>query len=189
MRTLLALGLAILSVLLSAVPGAAYSESGSHGWSRQLLVLRDGPGPQYHVTGEIAGDVAIKILRCQKLWCVVDGPGGRGWTSKDFVDFGKDPAWPLFDGDRITYDLTGGTVCFFEGTHFSGQSFCVTGGQVFPDLALNGWDNRVGSISVDGTSAAICRDRNFQSYCERIVESQPVLDPLLVRNLSSIRVY
>lgn len=38
-------------------------------------------------------------------------------------------------------------------------------------------------------SAAACRDRFFQSYCERIVSSQPVLDQYLVRNLSSIRVY
>ena len=39
------------------------------------------------------------------------------------------------------------------------------------------------------TSAALCRDRFFQSYCERIIESQPVLDHYLRRNLSSIRMY
>ncbi|SMQ70553.1 SH3 domain-containing protein [Devosia lucknowensis] len=190
MRSLAALGLALALTLLPAASASAGSEAGSHGWSRETLVLRSGPGAQYAVTGEIPGEVAIKILRCQKHWCMVDGPGGRGWTGNGALDFGKDPHWPLFDGDNTWPDLAGGSMCFYEGANYSGRSFCAGTGEVFTDLATWGWDNRIRSIEVIvPTSAAICRDRGFQSYCERIVSSEPVLDPLLSRNLSSIRVY
>lgn len=190
MRLPVVLGLALSLFIAPAIPTLAASESGSHGWSRQKLVLRNGPGQQYDITGEIPGEVAIKILRCQKLWCNVDGPGGRGWTDAHSVDFGKDPHWPILDPDNEWPDLADGSMCFYEGTHFTGRYFCANTGEVFQDLALWGWDNRIGSIAVTTqTSAAICRDRFFQSYCERIVESEPVLNEFLVRNLSSIRVY
>jgi uncharacterized protein YraI len=101
MRLLLAFGLACLFALLPAAPAMSLSASGSHGWSRETLILQSGPGAAYDVTGEIPGEVAIKILRCQKLWCLVDGPGGRGWTMSVNLDFGKDPHWPKFDSDNI----------------------------------------------------------------------------------------
>lgn len=190
MRLLLAFGLACLFALLPAAPAMSLSASGSHGWSRETLILQSGPGAAYDVTGEIPGEVAIKILRCQKLWCLVDGPGGRGWTMSVNLDFGKDPHWPKFDSDNQWPDLAEGELCFYEGTHYTGRSFCADTGDVFLDLATWGWDNRISSVRVvTATSAALCRDRNFQSYCERLVESQPVLDPFLRRNLSSIRVY
>lgn len=190
MRTLFAAGLALLLAVLPAVPALSASETGSHGWSRASLTLRSGPGDHYTITGEIPGQVAIRILRCQKLWCVVDGPGGRGWTRNGPLDFGKDPHWPLLDPDNDWPDLAGGEMCFYEGAHYSGRSFCARSGQVFPDLATLGWDNRVSSIRVTvPTSAAICRDRFFQSYCERVIESQPLLHRHLTHNLTSIRMY
>jgi hypothetical protein len=190
MRSLLALATAAILALLAAAPVSALSESGSHGWSREALVLHSGPGDYYDVTGQIPGEVAIKVLRCQRLWCNVDGPGGRGWTRNGAIDFGKDPRWPFLDPDAEVLDLAGGVMCFYTGTNFTGQSFCADTGDVFTDLALWGWDNQISSIQVvTPTSAAICRDRGFQSYCERIVESQPVLNQYLRRNLSSIRVY
>jgi Uncharacterized protein with a bacterial SH3 domain homologue len=190
MRPLIALALALAACILPAAPALAASEAGSHGWSREALVLRSGPGNHYDVSGQIPGEVAIKILRCQKIWCNVDGPGGRGWTYIGSLDFGKDPHWPLLDADNQWPDVSGGSMCFYEGTNFTGRSFCAGTGEVFLDLATWGWDNRIRSIEVvTPTSAAICRDRNLQSYCERIVTSQPSLDPLLSRNLSSIRVY
>lgn len=176
--------------LLGTSAALAHSESGSHGWSRQVLVLRSGPGDNYRTTGAIADNTAIKVLRCQALWCVVDGQGGRGWTRKVGISFGREPVWPILDADRTIRDLAGGSMCFYEGTHFTGRSFCAETGQVFPDLATLGWDNRIRSVRVtEPTSAALCRDRFFQSYCERLVESQPILDRLLSRQLSSIRMY
>ena len=190
MRSILALGLAFALCLLPATPALSETAAGSHGWSRETLVLRSGPGAAYDSPGEIPAEVAIKVLRCQKFWCNVDGPGGRGWTGKAAVDFGKDPYWPILDPDNEWPDLEGGQMCFFEGTNYTGRSFCAGTGEVFPDLATWGWDNRISSIQVaTATSAAICRDRFFQSYCERILESQPVLHPYLRDSLSSIRLY
>lgn len=190
MHRFLAIGFALILAALPAAPAWALTEAGSHGWSRAELTLRTGPGPQYEVAGALPGKVAIKILRCQKLWCLVDGPGGRGWADKHYVDFGKDPHWPILDPDNDWPDLAGGRLCFYEGTNFTGRSFCAGSGEVFNDLATWGWDNRIRSIQVvEGTSAAICRDRFFQSYCERVYQSQPALAPFLQRQVSSIRVY
>ena len=190
MRRFMAFGLALLLAVLPAAPALALSEAGSHGWSRTELSLRTGPGTQYAISGAVAEHVAIKILRCQKLWCLIDTPTGQGWTDKHYVDFGKDPHWPILDPNTNRPDLAGGRLCFYEGTNFTGRSFCAGTGEVFTDLATWGWDNRIRSIEVVvGTSAAVCRDRGFQSYCERIYQSQPVINQFLQRQVSSIRVY
>lgn len=174
-------------MLLAVTPTWAASESGTHAWSSDTLTLRDGPGLAYSVTGEIAADLPIKVLRCEKLWCAVDGPGGRGWTSKQFIVFGLTSTdWP--GGVNPNYP-TGGSVCFYQGTNYTGAELCMSSGRVIHDLALLGIDNGFSSIKVFGASAAVCRDRDFQSYCERIIADQPVLDQYLRRALSSIRVY
>jgi hypothetical protein len=180
-----------LTIMVSVVsPSMAESVTGSHGWALQPLSLRDGPGAAYAVTGNIAENAAIKVLRCQKVWCLVDGPGGRGWTSLERVGFGLSPEGPLF-AIQPNYPAGGpGSACFYTGTNYSGSSFCAGPGEVFPDLALHGVDNSFASVKISGNvSAAACRERKFHSYCERIVESQLVLDRYLNRNLSSIRVY
>ncbi|ODT77801.1 MAG: hypothetical protein ABS76_26230 [Pelagibacterium sp. SCN 64-44] len=183
MRRFLVLGLCLLLPLFTLAPASALSLSGSHAWSRGELDLRAGPGGQYKSTGAIPAKVAIKVLRCVELWCLVDGPGAQGWAARQKVDFGRGP------GYRHP-DLTGGQMCFYEGTHYTGRSFCAGTGQVFTDLATWGWDNRIGSIAVKvNTSAAICRERDFRSYCERVHESQPVLSQHLQRQVSSIRLY
>ena len=180
----------LVGFLALATPSFAFSESGSHGWTKRPLLLRDGPGTEYAVTGQLPGLVEIKILRCQRLWCVVDGNGGRGWTNLGRVKFGLPP-----DGNLIQrqprYPSGGpGQVCFFTGTNYTGQSFCAAPGKVFEDLALNGLDNHFSSVQLQGdVSVDACRDRFFQSYCERIITSQPVLDQYLVRNLTSVRAY
>lgn len=177
-------------VLSGAGAAHALSPSGSHGWSLQALTLSNGPGAAYDVIGEIPADVAIKVLRCHNLWCEVDGPGGHGWTSRSKVGFGQSSADPL-SGPRLRYGSGGpGEICFYSGRHYTGTRLCLGPGQVFNDLALWHMDNRFSSVSVEGNiSAAACRDREFQSYCERIVESQPVLNQYLDRALSSVRVY
>ncbi|UYO00986.1 MAG: hypothetical protein KIT02_07225 [Devosia sp.] len=182
----------LLASLFTALmaPAQADDAPGSHGWSRKTLELRSGPGPAYDRSGEIEGKVAIHILRCQELWCLVDGPGGRGWADRYHIGFGQTPAWPR-TGPRLNYGAGGpGEVCFYTGTHFSGRALCAGPGEVFNDLALWGLDNVFSSVRITGdVSAAACRDRKFQSYCERIISDQPVLDQYLRRSLSSIRVY
>lgn len=180
--------LAAFSVMLFALaPAFALSEAGTHAWSSDPLTLRDGPGLAYAVTGDIAADLPIKVLRCEELWCLVDGDTGRGWTSKQFIVFGLTSTdWP--GGVNPDYP-TGGSICFYSGTNYAGSELCMTSGRVIEDLALLGIDNAFSSVRVNGASAAVCRDRDFQSYCERIIADQPVLDQYLRRALSSIRVY
>lgn len=187
LRSVLASLIAALALLLPLAPAHAYSENGTLAWSTSTLVLRNGPGTVYDVTGEIDTDLQIKVLRCQKLWCLVDGNTGRGWTRKDDIAFGKTPTdWP--GGINPDYPV-GGTACFFEGTNYTGASLCISTGRVIADLALLNLDNRFSSVQIEGGSVAACRDRGFASYCERIIESQPVLHMYLRRNLSSIRAY
>ncbi|WP_332699595.1 SH3 domain-containing protein [Devosia sp.] len=189
-RLLTALTSFLLILALGQAPAMAASLSGTHAWSTDPLSLRNGPGTAYDLTGEIAAKMEIKVLRCQKLWCLVDGHGGRGWTYKRHISFGKSPTrWP--GGVNPDYPAGGpGSVCFYQGTNYTGSALCVSSGRVIPDLALLGLDNSFSSVRIDGNvSAAACRDRFFQSYCERIIASQPVLDQYLHRNLTSVRVY
>ncbi|MBN9334660.1 SH3 domain-containing protein [Devosia sp.] len=190
MKRLKSLALAIGFGLSLLSPVMAAPEVGSHGWAQVDLTLRAGPGAQHDVTGSIAENSAIRIQRCQVNWCMVSAGSQRGWTSKEALSFGAGPEGPLFLV-RPDYPAGGyGTVCFCEGRNYTGASLCGTSGQVFNDLKLYGYDNRFSSVKVDGyVSAAACRDRGFKSYCERIIESQPVLHPHLMRNVSSIRVY
>lgn len=185
-RLLTALAGLFTILLLAQAPAFAAPEvAGTHAWSRQPLLLHSGPGTNYAITGELPALVAIKVMRCQKLWCQVDAAGARGWTPKRGVDFGLPPAErarPADTGNR--------SVCFYQGTNFTGAEFCVRSGRVIADLALLGLDNGFASVRVEGRiSVAVCRDRFFQSYCERVVTSQPALDPYLRHALSSIRVY
>lgn len=177
---------ALLTLAFAATP--AMAASGTHAWSTAALTLRDGPGTAYAVTGDIATEQPIMVLRCQNLWCLVDGEGHRGWTAKQSIVFGSTPTpWP--GGVNPDYP-SGGPVCFYTGTNYSGAEFCVAGGRTINDLALLGVDNAFASVRIAGSaSASVCRDRFFQSYCERIVSSQPVLDRYLRNGLSSIRVH
>lgn len=178
------------ALTVSALSPALAETTGSHGWSKQELTVRKGPGAAYDVTGTIPADIAIRIVRCQVNWCVVDGPGARGWTSRELLSFGTESDGPLFVIAPDYPDAEPGVVCFYTGTNYTGASLCGGPGQVFTDLALYGFDNSFRSVEVVGSvNAAACRDRSLQSYCERIIESQPVLDQFLASNLSSFRVY
>lgn len=181
--------LALASLSFATTAATAAPRIGTPAWSTQTLVLREGPGTAYKVTGEIAGDLAIAVLRCQVYWCVVEGKGGRGWTRIERISFGRDSdvSW----GPNLDQPGSGpGLVCFYDGERYTGAATCFAGNAVVPDLLLRGLDNRFSSVEVKGNvSVAVCRDRKFQSYCERVFTSQPVLDGFLNNNVSSIRLH
>jgi hypothetical protein len=113
----------------------------------------------------------------------------RGWAQISKLSFGLSSADP-FSGPRLNYGYGGGEVCFFEGRNYTGASLCVGSGRVFNDLLLYHLDNRFSSVTVSGSaSAAVCRDSDFQSYCTRIIKSEPVLNRYLNDAVSSIRIY
>ena len=83
-----------LMVLALAAPSAvsAHDRPGTHAWSEAELTLRSDYGPAFQLTGTIAAKQPIVVLRCHKLWCLVEGDNVRGWTSKQFITFGRKPA-------------------------------------------------------------------------------------------------
>ncbi|KKB13254.1 hypothetical protein VE25_02945 [Devosia geojensis] len=168
-----------------------FAREGTPGWALVDLALREGPGVAYAVTGAvIPEDSRIAVLRCAPRWCLVRKGHAHGWTSRSAVGFGRYPLGP-FEGGGVNYASGGpGQVCFFEGAHYSGRSACFKSGVNIHDLKLMGLDNRYVSVSVEGNvSASVCRDRNFQSYCTRIVTSTPVLNTFLAGKVSSIRIH
>lgn len=175
-----------LAVALLALPAQAF-ETGTAAWLIKGQALYEGPGNAYDVVGELPGELKIRVDRCTYRWCLVRAEREQGWVSRDNVSFGQHPRGPLtgphFDRPR------GGTACFYEGENYTGASVCVGAGKVVRDLLLYDLDNRYSSIEVRGGSVMACRDRDFSSYCELIVESQPRMHGFLADNLSSYRVY
>jgi len=178
----------VLLVLALLVPGAAMAAS--RAWSNVDLVLREGPGTVYDVTGEIPGEIRISVDRCWQRWCKVRAKGQTGWVSIDFISFGQAPGGP-FSGPKLNYPSGGpGQVCFYTGGNYTGSELCLQSGFVAQDLVLLHRDNTFASVKIEGdVSALVCRDFDFSSYCERIVENKPQLSRFLNRNVSSIRIY
>jgi uncharacterized protein YraI len=190
-----ALALAVLAPLLlwSLAAGSAQAGAlvyGTAAWTNTALTLREGPGPAYDVVGDMAGEIKIRVERCTKRWCLIRGEASVGWVSIDHLSFGEGPGY-LFDGPKLNYPSGGpGIVCFYSGQHYSGAAVCAETGAVVHDLLLYGLDDRFSSVSIEGNvSVNLCRDMNFSSYCERVIESKPVLSRYLLRSVSSYRVY
>ena len=182
--------LALLAALATlALPStAAAIETGTPAWLVNGQVLRAGPGAAYDVTGELGDEARIQVDRCTYRWCQVHAGGARGWVSRDNVNFGQHPRGPL-TGPRLDYP-EGATVCFFTGRNYTGDHLCQPPGTVVHDLLLFGIDDRFASLRIEGAgSVTVCRDRDFSSYCERIIESQPVLPGFLENAISSYRVH
>ena len=187
MRALSRFVLLALLALVAFVPPAAAIDTGTPAWLIKASALKEGPGAAYQVTGELGDKTRIQVDRCSALWCRIHADGQRGWVSRTNVTFGQEPRGPL-TGPRLNYP-TGGTVCFYTGKNYTGTAYCNSSGFVVHDLLLSGLDNSFSSVEVHGGSVTACRNRKFQSYCERILESQPVLDGFLDDGVSSYRIW
>lgn len=180
------LALAAAAFLALLLPAVAV-ETGTPAWLVNGQSLHQGPGHQYAVVGELGDETRIRVDRCTYRWCLIRAEGERGWASRDAITYGQEPRGPL-TGPRLNYG-SGATVCLYEGRNFSGDHVCAKPGTVVRDLLLFGADNRISSVRVNGGSVTLCRDRDFTSYCERIVEDQPAIHGFLDNNVSSYRVW
>ncbi len=178
--------LSLLAIAMLSHPALAI-ETGTPAWLIKGQILYEGPGHAYDVTGELGGETRINVDRCTYRWCRIHAHGQYGWVSRDNISFGQHPRGPL-TGPRLNYP-SGGTVCFYSGRNYTGESFCAEPGMVVRDLLLYDRDNLYVSVRTGGGSVTVCRDREFTSYCERIIEDQPVMHGFLARNLSSFRVW
>lgn len=182
--------LPLLALLAFAGPSAAVQPAGTLAWTNEAASVYAGPNKAYDIVGEIAGEERIRVDRCSLLWCQFHSSGISGWISIANLNFGQEPGG-IFSGPRLNYPSGGdGKVCFYSGRDFTGSETCVGSGNVARDLALLGLDNEISSVSIgDGVSVRVCRDRNFHSYCERIIASEGTLHGFLDNGISSWQVY
>ena len=178
---------ALAGVLALLAAPAMAIETGTSAWLIKGQSLHQGPGNVYDIVGELEDAASVRVDRCTYRWCLVHEGHQRGWVSRDNISFGQHPRGPL-TGPRLNYP-SGATICLYEGRHFSGASVCLKPGTVVPDLLLHDLDNRFSSVTVNGGSVTLCRDRNFTSYCERVVEDQAALYGFLDNAVSSVRVW
>ena len=184
-----------LAAALFVLPASAVQPTGSAAWTTDGWVsmpgaLRSGPGPRYDELGSIAAGERVRVDRCTYRWCQIHTASIRGWLSLDNLSFGQAPDG-LLAGPKFPTRRGGeGQVCFYDGSNFTGDSFCANSGRVIRDLALLGLDNAIASVEVgEGVSAIVCRDRGFRSYCEVVDVSKGHLTGLLTNAITSIRVY
>ena len=105
------------------------------------------------------------------------------------VEFGEYPRTSIL-GLGHRYPAGNGAVCFYTGANYTGTAYCNASGFVAQDLVLHGIDNTLSSVQIEGNaSVTACRDRQFTSYCERIIESQPVLNGFLDDALTSYHIH
>jgi uncharacterized protein YraI len=180
------LAIALFAALALVAPTAA-ADTGTPAWLINGQSLYEGPGAAYDVVGDLGDETRIRVLRCNARWCLIRAEGSRGWASRDNISFGQHPRGPL-TGPRLEYG-SGAVVCLYSGRNFSGDRTCVPPGTVVHDLLLWDADNRISSVEVNGGSVTLCRDRDFTSYCEKIVEDQASLHGFLDDNVSSYRVW
>lgn len=182
------LALALLALAAFAAPAMA-AQTGTPAWLIRDSVLLEGPGMNYDTVGELPGKLRIRVDRCSGNWCQIRGEGQRGWVLLNKVNFGQHPRGPL-TGPRLNYPSGNGTVCFYTGHNYTGAEYCNNSGFVMTDLLLVDLDNTFSSVRIEGSaSVTACRDRKFTSYCERIIESQPVLNGFLDDALTSYRIW
>jgi hypothetical protein len=183
---------AVLALCI-ALPASAVQPRGSAGWTTAGWVnftgtLYSGPGYRYDLTDHVDKGLRVRVDRCTQRWCQIHTAHVQGWLSIDNLSFGAGPWIPYLNYPRLPVRY-GGDVCFFTGTNFSGEQWCYDGGHVSRDLVLAGLDNAFASVKISGGSVLACRDRNFRSFCLVINKSEPKLDRLLSRSISSIHVY
>jgi hypothetical protein len=187
-HTISAILLSLFALVFAAPAGAL--ETGTPAWTISGATLFEGPGSAYDVTGDVGAEERVYVMRCQKLWCQVRADSGRGWMSLADLAFGHEPKGP-FTGPRLNFKTGNtGTVCLYTGRNYTGMSICGEAGFVVRDFLLYDADNHFGSVAIDGdVSVMLCRDRFFQSYCQRINESVATLPAILINSVSSMRVY
>jgi uncharacterized protein YraI len=178
----------LLALTAFATPAAAI-DTGTPAWLIHTATLKEGPGRAYDIVGEMAGKSRIRVDRCSADWCKIHADGMRGWVRLYSISFGQEPRAPL-TGPRLNYPSGLGTVCFYTGHNYTGTAVCNNSGYVVTDLLLFDMDNTFSSVTIEGAaSVTACRDRKFTSYCERIVEDQPVLNGFLDDALTSYHVW
>ncbi len=199
-----AFGLVASTVVALAVPAVAKS----------AVNVRTGPGVSYTKVDTLNKGEAVNVVQCKSGWCYVkhsgpdgwvsgnylaapSGGGGGGGSSKPPVNFGM-----TFGPGGPTFSLSIGNapppppapaptpkVCFFNGSGYTGASFCVTPGNTNNQL-IGFWNDRISSIKVSpGSSVTVCRNWNYGGFCNSYSSNTPTLPWMLSNKISSYQTF
>lgn len=162
------------TILASALvfPAAAHAATAT---ATTNLNVRQGPGPQYQVTGVLNANQSTEVLGCVEggSWCQVDGNGGQGWVYSAYLTYDVNgervvvPQANTVETPIVTYnnDNTGGTVAgaatgAIVGSLIAGPVGAVVGGviggatgnQITPPQQVVTYvrDNQVDPVYLDG---------------------------------------
>jgi hypothetical protein len=188
--------LQLITVAVFFVLGASAAQAGaivygSAAWTTDHdLALYEGPSMRYDIIGSVSAETQVRVERCKERWCFIRGDRGDGWVSISVLSFGEEPR-SFLELPKQRYPGGGpGIACFYTDINFTGVGYCAEPGTAIFDLLLEDMDNRFASLAIEGSlSVTVCRDADFSSYCERVVESQPILDRFLVNAVSSFYVH
>lgn len=172
---------AIAQTPLVIVPDNPPGGGGGGGWNAIVttnLNMRSGPGTRYRVIHVLQNGERVEVVRCQANWCFVNARVESGWASRNYLS--------RTGGGGVTRPPAR-QVCFFEGTRFTGRSFCSQPGDSSADLGP--WRNRIASMTVrGGQTVQVCAERNFRD-CDAFDRDMPTLPWWLDRSISSYRVF
>ena len=92
------------------------------------------------------------------------------------------------DNDRRRPDRNRrASACFYDGSNYRGDSFCVRGDD--RDGRLGAWDNRISSFELSrGASVTLCTGSNLSGFCRTYSRSDRSLGYGLNNRVSSYRV-
>ena len=188
MRSSALIRAAVLALFAFAVAPAA-SLAGTAAWMLKDAPMVDGPGATYKSLGNGAKGALVSVERCSRGWCKVDFEGKVGWVDISNLSFGMSAKGP-WDGPHFGGGSGNGSACLYTGPNYTGDYLCRESGFVVTDFARTGLDDLFVSIDIEGdASVLVCRDMNFTSYCEKIINDTPRLNQFLAGDVSSIRIY
>ncbi len=179
--------------------------------------LRNGPGTNYAVVGVLRGGTQVDVTQCESSWCYVTASGAGGWVSSNYlagiqqgqpgvtfgfqigpdgkptINFGvNQPGQPRPTPVPVPVPEPEDDIaqaCFYTGTNFTGNSFCVEEGDSIPSLGRN-WNDRIRSVEVfNGATVDVCRDADYVGVCQTLTRSKTRLASQLDRKVSSVEVY
>jgi len=174
----LATGVAVATTALVVFLPAAQA---APGYATANVNVRSGPSTGYRVVDVLQRGQSVDVQRCQGSWCYVVKSGPDGWVSANYLSSGSGGGGNTGPGFNFGITVPGGPsinfgvgnsrppvvepprtreVCFYEGSRFRGDSFCLEPGQ---SARLPRYSDGIGSIeNPDRYRVEVCTRSSFR---------------------------
>ncbi|MCF6344615.1 MAG: SH3 domain-containing protein [Devosiaceae bacterium] len=172
--------------------------------AKSAVNVRSGPSTSYAKIDTLYAGEKVTITQCQGGWCYVKHPGPDGWVSKNYLapasggnSSADDAALAAFLTifgavvQNITTPPAPVTpkVCFYNGTNYSGSSFCVNAG-ASNNKIVGFWNNRISSLKVTGgASVTLCRNWFYGGLCKSYGSNKANLGVIMSNKASSFQTF